>query len=81
MARCTAPVHGHRTQSGRDACPACSRQEVIAATVLIHPTQILILPIHQEVVQVVEVVLVEVQNHVGLDLAPSFYTPLPKYKH
>jgi hypothetical protein len=24
MARCTAPVYGHRTQSGRDACPACS---------------------------------------------------------
>lgn len=23
MARCTAPVHGHRTSSGRDACPAC----------------------------------------------------------
>jgi hypothetical protein len=23
MARCTAPVHGHRTASGRDACPAC----------------------------------------------------------
>ena len=24
MARCTAPVHGHRTASGRAACPACS---------------------------------------------------------
>jgi len=24
MARCTAPRYGHRTQSGRDACPACS---------------------------------------------------------
>ena len=24
MARCTAPVHGHRTSSGADACPACS---------------------------------------------------------
>lgn len=23
MARCTAPVHGHRTESGRAACPAC----------------------------------------------------------
>ena len=23
MARCTAPVRGHRTASGRDACPAC----------------------------------------------------------
>ncbi len=23
MARCTAPVHGHRTASGRDNCPAC----------------------------------------------------------
>lgn len=23
MARCTAPVQGHRTASGRDACPAC----------------------------------------------------------
>jgi hypothetical protein len=23
MARCTAPVYGHRTQSGADACPAC----------------------------------------------------------
>ena len=23
MARCTAPVHGHRTASGREACPAC----------------------------------------------------------
>lgn len=23
MARCTAPVYGHRTASGRDACPAC----------------------------------------------------------
>ncbi len=23
MARCTAPVHGHRTASGRAACPAC----------------------------------------------------------
>ncbi len=23
MARCTAPVHGHRTSSGRAACPAC----------------------------------------------------------
>lgn len=23
MARCTAPVHGHRTSSGADACPAC----------------------------------------------------------
>lgn len=24
MARCTAPVNGHRTASGADACPACS---------------------------------------------------------
>lgn len=24
MARCTAPSRGHRTASGRDACPACS---------------------------------------------------------
>lgn len=24
MARCTAPVHGHRTASGADACPACA---------------------------------------------------------
>jgi hypothetical protein len=24
MSRCTAPRYGHRTQSGRDACPACS---------------------------------------------------------
>lgn len=24
MARCTAPVHGHRTPSGAAACPACS---------------------------------------------------------
>ncbi|CAD2259581.1 TIR domain protein [Stutzerimonas stutzeri] len=24
MARCTAPVHGHRSASGRAACPACS---------------------------------------------------------
>lgn len=24
MARCTAPVNGHRTQSGAEACPACS---------------------------------------------------------
>lgn len=24
MARCTAPVNGHRTASGRAACPACS---------------------------------------------------------
>ena len=24
MARCTAPVHGHRTASGRANCPACS---------------------------------------------------------
>lgn len=23
MARCTAPVHGHRTSSGQAACPAC----------------------------------------------------------
>jgi hypothetical protein len=23
MARCTAPVYGHRTASGRDACPEC----------------------------------------------------------
>lgn len=23
MSRCTAPVHGHRTESGRAACPAC----------------------------------------------------------
>jgi hypothetical protein len=23
MAKCTAPVHGHRTASGRAACPAC----------------------------------------------------------
>ena len=23
MARCTAPVYGHRTASGRDSCPAC----------------------------------------------------------
>src|SRR5258706_15411718 len=23
MATCTAPVHGHRTASGRAACPAC----------------------------------------------------------
>jgi hypothetical protein len=23
MARCTAPVHGHRTASGRAACPSC----------------------------------------------------------
>lgn len=23
MARCTAPVHGHRTTSGREACPVC----------------------------------------------------------
>src|SRR5208337_3703310 len=23
MARCTAPVRGHRTESGRAACPAC----------------------------------------------------------
>lgn len=23
MARCTAPIHGHRTSSGRAACPAC----------------------------------------------------------
>ncbi|WP_157261314.1 hypothetical protein [Methylotenera mobilis] len=23
MARCTAPVNGHRTSSGRAACPAC----------------------------------------------------------
>ena len=23
MARCTAPVHGHRTASGREACPVC----------------------------------------------------------
>ena len=23
MARCTAPVHGHRTASGRASCPAC----------------------------------------------------------
>jgi len=23
MSRCTAPVHGHRTASGRDNCPAC----------------------------------------------------------
>jgi hypothetical protein len=23
MSRCTAPVHGHRTASGRAACPAC----------------------------------------------------------
>lgn len=23
MARCTAPVHGHRTASGRENCPAC----------------------------------------------------------
>ena len=23
MSRCTAPRYGHRTQSGRDACPAC----------------------------------------------------------
>jgi hypothetical protein len=23
MARCTAPVHGHRTASGKAACPAC----------------------------------------------------------
>src|SRR5579862_3750729 len=23
MARCTAPVYGHRTASGRAACPAC----------------------------------------------------------
>lgn len=25
MARCTAPVHGHRTASGRANCPACGR--------------------------------------------------------
>lgn len=25
MARCTAPVRGHRTESGRAACPACRR--------------------------------------------------------
>jgi hypothetical protein len=24
MARCTAPIHGHRTSSGAAACPACS---------------------------------------------------------
>jgi hypothetical protein len=24
MSRCTAPRYGHRTQSGREACPACS---------------------------------------------------------
>ncbi len=24
MSRCTAPRYGHRTQSGRDACPSCS---------------------------------------------------------
>lgn len=23
MPKCTAPIEGHRTQSGRDACPAC----------------------------------------------------------
>ena len=23
MSRCTAPVNGHRTASGREACPAC----------------------------------------------------------
>src|SRR5690242_15708456 len=23
MARCTAPIYGHRTASGRAACPAC----------------------------------------------------------
>lgn len=23
MAQCTAPIHGHRTASGRDNCPAC----------------------------------------------------------
>jgi hypothetical protein len=26
MAGCTAPRNGHRTQSGRDACPVCSRR-------------------------------------------------------
>lgn len=26
MSRCTAPKYGHRTQSGRDACPECSRR-------------------------------------------------------
>ncbi|MBS1597328.1 MAG: toll/interleukin-1 receptor domain-containing protein [Bacteroidetes bacterium] len=26
MAGCTAPKYGHRTQSGRDACPVCSRR-------------------------------------------------------
>ncbi|MCB2156092.1 toll/interleukin-1 receptor domain-containing protein [bacterium] len=26
MARCTAPVYGHRTESGRANCPVCGRQ-------------------------------------------------------
>jgi hypothetical protein len=26
MARCTAPINGHRTASGREACPVCSRR-------------------------------------------------------
>jgi hypothetical protein len=26
MSGCTAPRYGHRTQSGRDACPVCSRR-------------------------------------------------------
>lgn len=26
MSGCTAPKYGHRTQSGRDACPVCSRR-------------------------------------------------------
>lgn len=26
MSKCTAPIYGHRTQSGKEACPVCSKR-------------------------------------------------------
>jgi hypothetical protein len=33
MSRCTAPIEGHRTQGGRDACPACRGQGTVVPPV------------------------------------------------
>lgn len=81
MVRCTAPVCGHRTESGRANCPVCVGGGSYRVTTLI--SHILHHTLHYQAALQVVAVLADKQGqkHVGHQLVLLFYILLLKSEH
>ena len=73
MARCTAPINGHRTASGRANCPVCGRGG-ISRYLLIFIPHILHHILREQIIPKAVVVVVYKlrRRHVGLHLVLLF---------